>query len=87
MRHLVPNTDRCHPGDNVGMDAGEQLAAEILDAIRSGRDLWVFDQYIVGPDSLERARKVLIEKRDSDPDEAAFLTSVILGLEKGSSYT
>jgi hypothetical protein len=28
------------------MDAGEQLAAEILDAIRSGRDLWVFDQVI-----------------------------------------
>jgi len=67
------------------MDAGEQLAAEILDAISSGRDLYVLDQYIVGPDSLERARKVLIEKRDtcSDPDEAAFLTSIIGGLEKG----
>jgi hypothetical protein len=67
------------------MEAGEQLAAEILDAIRSGRDVWVFDQYIVGPDSLERARKVLIEKHDacSDPDEAAFLTSIIRGLEKG----
>ena len=72
------NTD-----DNVGMDAGEQLAAEILDAIRSNRDLYVFDQLIEGPDSLERARKVLIEKRDacSDPDEAAFLTSVIRELE------
>jgi hypothetical protein len=34
---------------------------------------------------VERARKLLIEKRDarSDPDEAAFLTSVIRGLEKG----
>ena len=63
-----------HTGDNVGMDAGEQLAAEILDAIRLGRDLWVFDQVIEGPDRLERARKVLIEKRDarSDPDEVAF---------------
>ena len=60
-------------------------AAEILDAIRSGRDIWVFDQYIWDPDSLERARKVLIEKRDacSDPDRAAFLTSLIRGLEKG----
>ena len=74
-----------HTGDNVGVDAGEQMAAEILDAIREDRDIYVFDQYIVGPDSLERARKVLIEKRDacSDPDEAAFLTSMILGLEKG----
>jgi hypothetical protein len=67
------------------MDVGEQLAAEILDAIRSGRDLWVFDQFIEGPDRLERARQVLIEKRDaeSDPDEAAFLASFIRGLENG----
>jgi hypothetical protein len=64
------------------MDAdGEQAAAEIRDAIRSGRDLWVFDQFIGGPD----ARKLLIEERDacSDPDRAAFLTSIIRGLEKG----
>jgi hypothetical protein len=69
----------------VGMEAGEQLAAEILDAIRSGRDLYVFDQFIEGPDRSEGARKVLIEKRDacSDADEAAFLTSIIRGLEKG----
>jgi hypothetical protein len=69
------------------MDAGE-VAAEILDAIRSGRDIWVFDQYIVGPDSLERARTLLIEKRDacSDPDRAAFLTGIIGGLEKGSRW-
>jgi hypothetical protein len=67
------------------MDAGEQLAAEILDAISSGRDLYVFDQFIEGSNRLERSRKVLIEKRDacSDPDEAAFLTSIIRGLEKG----
>jgi hypothetical protein len=60
-------------------------AAEILDAIRSGRDLWVFDQFIGGPDRLELARKLLIERRDacSDPDEATFLTSIIRGLEKG----
>jgi hypothetical protein len=46
----------------------------------------VFDQYIVGPDSLERACKVLIEKRDAclDTDEAAFLTSIIYGLEKAT---
>jgi hypothetical protein len=67
------------------MDAGEQLAAEILDAIRSGRDLWVYDQVIEGPDRRQRAREVLIEKRDacSDPDKVAFLTSIIRGLEEG----
>jgi hypothetical protein len=67
------------------MDAEEQLAAEILDAVSSGRDLWVFDQFIEGPDRLERARKVLIKKRDacSDADESAFLTRIICGLEKG----
>jgi hypothetical protein len=50
-----------------------------------GRDLWVRDQFIEGPDRLERARKALIEKRDAclDADEAAFLTSIIRGLEKG----
>jgi hypothetical protein len=66
-------------------DSREQLAAEILDAIRLGSDFWVFDQFIAGPDRLERARKVLIEMRDacSDADEAAFLTSMIRGLEKG----
>jgi hypothetical protein len=67
------------------MDVGEQLAAEILDAISSGRDIWVFDQFIGGPDRLEGARNVLIEKRDacSHADKAAFLTSIIRGLEKG----
>ena len=61
------------------------MAAEILDAIKFGRDLWVFDQFIGGHDPLERARNVLIEKRDacSDADQAAFLTSIIGGLEKG----
>jgi hypothetical protein len=55
------------------MDPGEQLAAEIIDAISSGRDLYVFDQFIAGPNRLEGSLKVLIEKRDacSDPDEAA----------------
>ncbi len=67
------------------MDAEEQLAAEILDAVSSGRDLYVFDQFIEGPDRLERARKVLIGKRDacSDADESAFLTRIIRRLEKG----
>jgi hypothetical protein len=34
---------------------------------------------------VQRARKVLIEKRDvcSDSDEAGFLTSIIRGLENG----
>jgi hypothetical protein len=67
------------------MDAGEQAAAEILEAIRLGRDLYVYDQFIEGPDHLERALQVLIEKRDarSDPDDAAFLNGIIRGLEKG----
>ena len=82
-----PQTARpgaCHTGDNVGMDAGE-LAAEILDAIRSGRNLYLYDHYIIGPDGRQRARQVLIEKRDacSDPDEVVFLTGVIRGLEEG----
>jgi hypothetical protein len=66
------------------MDAGEQMAADILDAIASGRDLWVFDQYIHGPDPLECARKLLLEQRDAcaDPDEAAFFTSILRGLEQ-----
>src|SRR5687767_2262044 len=83
--NLTPITEGCHTGDNVEMEAGEQLAAEILDAISSGRDVYVLDQFIEGPDHLERARKVLIEKRDacSDADEAALLTSIIRGLEKG----
>jgi hypothetical protein len=34
----------------LAMDTGEQLAAEIIDAIRSGRDVWVFDQILQGPD-------------------------------------
>ena len=61
------------------------MAAEILAALKSGRDLYLFDRFIAGPDRLECARKVLIERRDarSDPDEAAFLSSVIRGLEKG----
>jgi hypothetical protein len=74
------------PGDNVAMDTGEQLVAEIIDAIRSGRDVWIFDQILQGPDRLEHARKLLRERRDacSDPDEAAFLTSVIGSLEKSA---
>ena len=72
------------PGDNAGMDAGE-FVASILDAIGSGRDLYLYDHYVAGPDPRQRAREVLIEKRDacSDPDEVAFLTRVIHGLEKG----
>lgn len=66
------------------MDDGEQLVAGILDAIRSGRDLYLYDQYIVGADARQRAREMLIEKRDacSDPEEMAFLTNLIRALEK-----
>src|SRR5262249_1099942 len=52
----IRRVDRRHTHDNVGMDAGKQLAAEILDAIKSGRDLWVLDQFIEGYDRLERAK-------------------------------
>ena len=68
------------------MDTKAELEAKMLDALTSGGDLWVFDQYVGGgPDSLERARKLLIERRAaySDPDEAASLTRVIRWLEKG----
>ena len=42
---------------------------------------------VQGPDRLERARKMLIEKRDacSGVDEAAYLTSIIQGLELRAS--
>jgi hypothetical protein len=74
-----------HTGDNVGMKTKAKLAAKMLDAIRSGGDLWVYDQFVEGPDCLERARELVIERRAacSDPDESAFLTSVIRWLEKG----
>lgn len=52
--------------DNVGMEAaGERIAAEILEAIRSRRDLWVFDQFIGGSYPVERVSKLLIERRDA----------------------
>ena len=76
----------------MGMDAGE-LVAKILVAISSGRDLYVYDRYIIGPNAKQRAREVLIERRDacSDPDRMAFLTSVIpvsyTHLLRGSSST
>jgi hypothetical protein len=69
------------------MDTGEQLAAEIIDALRSGSDVYVFDQILQGPHRLEHARKLLLEKRAacSDPDEVAFLTSIIGALERRSA--
>jgi hypothetical protein len=69
------------------MDTGERLAAEIIDALRSGSDVYVFDQILQAPDRLEHARKLLLEKRAacSDPDEVAFLTSIIGGLERQSA--
>jgi hypothetical protein len=66
------------------MDAGEFIA-NILEAIGSGRDLYLYDHLIIGPGARQRAREVLIEKRNacSDPDKLVFLTSVIHGLEEG----
>lgn len=60
-----------------------QIAAVIYEAIRSGRDLYVHDQLIEGPDRLERARKLFIEERDAclDPGQVAFLNSIISELE------
>ena len=60
--------------DDLGMDAGEQLAAEIIDAIRSGGDLWLFDQLIAGPDRLEGALQLLLDRRAacSDPAKRLF---------------
>ena len=80
----LPCPEAGRTGDNAGMDAGE-LVANILDAIASGRDLYLYDHYIVGPDARQHAQEVLIEKRDacSDPHELVFLTSVIHGLEGG----
>jgi hypothetical protein len=68
------------------MDSGEQTAAEIINAIRSGRDVWVFDQILQGPDRLEHARRLLLERRAScsDPDEVAFLTSIVRALEESA---
>src|ERR1022692_4979410 len=43
------------------MDAGK-LVAKILVAISSGGDLYLYDQYIIGPNAKQRAREVLIEK-------------------------
>jgi hypothetical protein len=67
-------------------ETGEQCAADILEAIRLDRDLWLYDQYIVGPDRVEHALKVLIERRDAclDPDEMPFLASVIRALKKAN---
>ncbi|HKE23491.1 MAG TPA: hypothetical protein VKB88_14090 [Bryobacteraceae bacterium] len=63
------------------MDTGEQIAADIIDAIKSSRDVWVFDQVLDGPDRLGQARKIRSERRAtcSDPDEVSFLTNISTG--------
>ena len=68
------------------MDTFERLAANIIDAITSGRDVCVMDQILKGPGRLQHARKILFERRAacSDPDEVAFLTSIISALEKSA---
>ena len=65
------------------MDAGE-LSGKILDAIKLGHDLYLYDHYIIGPDAMQRAREVLIERCNtcSEPDEVAFLRSVLRGLDE-----
>ena len=67
------------------MDTGEQLAADIIDAIMSGRDVWVFDHVLQGHDRLEHSEN-LFETRAAcpDPDDVAFLTSIIGGLEQSA---
>lgn len=71
------------------MDIGQQMAAMILEAIASGRDLYVLDYFITGPDRLERARALLTERRDasSDPDEVALLTAILGALPPPCSST
>jgi hypothetical protein len=55
---------------------------------QAGCDLYAFDHYLAGPDCLERARRLLIQRRDacSDPDETALLTSIIRALETNDSW-
>ncbi len=73
-------------GDNIVVDTGQNVLAHLIDAIKSGRDVWVFDQILMGPDRLKHAREILIDRRAgcSDPDDAAFLTGIIGELEKSS---
>ncbi len=69
------------------MDIGEQLAASIIDGIKSGRAVYVFDQILQAPEPLEHARRILSERRAAcdDPEEAALLTGIIEKLESGKS--
>ena len=87
-RHENSDFENYHirPGYNVAMEIGAQIAAEIIDAIRSGRDVYVHDQILEGPDRLEHARKILFQRLAacSDPDEVALLASIINGLEKSA---
>jgi hypothetical protein len=66
-------------GDDIGMESEDQIVASIVGAIRSEADVYVFDQVIEGPDKLQKARKLLIDRRQAvqDPEEAAFLTRII----------
>jgi hypothetical protein len=64
-----------------------EFTTKMLEAIRSGGDLYVRDQYITGPDRVKQARELLIKQRDacSDPDEAHLLNDTIreLGTREG----
>ena len=65
-------------------NAAARFAAEIRRTIDLGRDLYVLDHYIVGPDCLEQARKVLARDACADPERAAFLAAILHGLEDGA---
>ena len=69
---------------HVAVDTVERLAANIIDAITSGRDVWVLDQILQGPDRLQHAPENPVRKtcrllgsrtlpgRDHPPSRPAF---------------
>ncbi len=69
------------------MNPKERLVAEIIDAIRSGNDVWLFDHIVQGPNRVKDACKLLADQRRScsDADEAALLDSIISALENQPS--
>ena len=66
------------------MNRGAESAAEIREAIRLRRELYIFDQFVEGPDQLGRARQILIERRDAalDPAQRSLIDGILAELEK-----
>jgi hypothetical protein len=67
------------------MDAGDQLASEIITAIKAARDAWVLITTFRDPaiwKTPEGCRRKGVAC--SDPDDLGFLTSIIDGLEKSA---